>query len=163
MGMIGCFFQLQPDAVDALRQNGSWDAVYAEENRKDLLDVDKSWHVIHYVLNGTVWETDPDEPLSQLILGGEPLNEEEDMGYGPARLLTADTVRQISEALAAWDEAAFRARFDVEEMLREQVYPLIEGEDGETLFEYVWPYFEMLKNFIHSAAERGRCVLAFIS
>lgn len=161
MGMCACFFQTDPESVDALRQNGSWDVIYAEENRADLIDIDKSWHVIHYVLNGTAWETCEEEPLSQLILGGAPLNEE-DMGYGPPRLLSAALVKEISEALAAWDETAFRARFDLKAMLEEQIYPLLEDEDGETLFEYAWEYFQTLKVFIQRAVGLGRCVLAFI-
>ena len=145
------------------RRNGGWDVFYAEESRPDLLDIDKTWHMIHYTLAGTEWETFDDEPLTLLILGGKPVNDE-DMGYGPARLLPADTVRQIDRALEDIDEAAFRARFHVKDMIRDHVYPVRDedAQDEAALFDYVWQYFVQLRAFYRSAAERGRCVFAFI-
>jgi hypothetical protein len=65
------------------------------------LDLDKSWHAIHYLLTGTAWEID--DGAGAAILGGEEIGE--DGGYGPARLLGAEKVRAVAAALDAMDVA----------------------------------------------------------
>ena len=159
MGMIGYFYRADAAEVERLRADTA--PLWEDAADGKLLDVDKSWHVIHYVLTGSAWETCPDDPLSQLVLGGEALREE-DLGYGPARVLDAVTVRQIADALKSWDQPHFRASFDMKSMLEDNIYPLMDDEDEETLFDYTWHYFELLKTFLHNAAERGDCILSYV-
>ena len=74
------------------------------------ISLDKAWHGVHYLLCG---EAEPGSSvLSQAVLGGTEIGEDE-MGYGPARLLTvqqvADTARELSRAGL---ETEMKARFD---------------------------------------------------
>ena len=48
------------------------------------LDLDKAWHGIHFLLTGSAWEGE--EPLCYLLAGGQEVGDE-DVGYGPARVL----------------------------------------------------------------------------
>ena len=62
------------------------------------IDLDKAWHGIHFLLTGSAWEGD--EPLGYLIAAGQPVGDE-DVGYGPARVLRPKEVAQLDAALAA--------------------------------------------------------------
>src|SRR5687768_11561699 len=72
------------------------------------VDLDKSWHVIHYLRTATAW--DIGEGAGAAILGGEAIGE--DGGYGPAGLVGVETVRAVATALEAIDVETLRARFD---------------------------------------------------
>ncbi len=162
MGMIGSYFCADANMLARLEREDCAEIFYDEANERLLLDVDKAWHIIHYVLNGTVWDIPEDQPLGQLVLGGEVFVDE-DMGYGPPRLLGPETVRQMAEALEPWDKTAFRTRFHVKEMAEKEIYPICDDEDEETCFEYAWSYFELLSAFVRGAAEQGSSLLLFIS
>jgi hypothetical protein len=65
------------------------DVLYPELENADhtarSLDIDKTWHIIHFLLNNHPWEGNG--PRFSAVLGGtEPTDE--DLGYGPARYLT---------------------------------------------------------------------------
>lgn len=53
------------------------------KQRDGTLRLEKSWHVLHYVLSGSAEVVT--SPLSQALLGGREVGN--DVGYGPARIL----------------------------------------------------------------------------
>jgi hypothetical protein len=61
-----------PSLADRLLY-GDLDDEDAEMPESDL-DLDKSWHGIHYLLTGTAWEID--EGAGTAILGGEEIGED---------------------------------------------------------------------------------------
>jgi hypothetical protein len=71
------------------------------------LRIDKSWHGIHFLLTGSAWGGKP--PLSNAVLGGKEFGQ--DLGYGPARYLTPDQVKEVAAALDEITEATLRAQF----------------------------------------------------
>jgi len=103
MGMTGYYFRADEDMMKNIREQSVSDVVFDENNSKYLLDIDKTWHAIHYTLTGTQYEIEDDEDVSHLILGGVPVSEE-DMGYGTARLFTKEQVVLLNNALKEWDE-----------------------------------------------------------
>ncbi|MCI8982392.1 MAG: YfbM family protein [Hungatella sp.] len=162
MGMIGYYFRADEDLVNQIKSAEYEDVFYKEDFENNLLDVDKSWHAIHFVLTGQVWDAPDDELLSHVVMGGQPL-EDMDMGYGPARLLERDLVKNLAEALDHWDEASFREKFHVKDMIENQVYPVMDNKDEEDFFEYVWFYFLELKNFFKEAADRNEYIISYIA
>lgn len=162
MGMTCYYFRTDEDTIQKIRE-GNMEIIYEEENRDNLLDIDKSWHAIHFTLTGQAYGSEEDDILSNLVLGGKPVNGE-DMGYGPARLLTKEETTQLSEALKEWDKTAFREKFHMTDMLENDIYPLMSGEDDEEdFFTYVWACFDAVKEFFQQAAEAKQCVLTFIA
>ncbi len=162
MSMIGNFFKADDEIVQKMRQGTTEDIIYNDAYDENMIDIDKTWHAIHFILSGDAYESNEDNVLSKLILGGTPINEE-DLGYGPALLLDKNLVKQIAEALHAWDETLFREKFDFNNMIANEIYPIIDGEDENDFYNYVWDYFINLKTFIIEAAEEGQNVITFIN
>ncbi|NUR82053.1 MAG: DUF1877 family protein [Terrabacter sp.] len=73
--------------------NGPADVSSAKGRDTIWLDLDKSWHGIHFLLTGTDWSAGDAGAAGGAILGGRPVGEDD--GYGPARLLEP-AVRQCS-------------------------------------------------------------------
>ena len=157
MGMAACFIAIDKDAVMSFRANPDsleefLNDQFESEEPTNIVDVDKAWHCIHFMLTGQA--DGGDEPLSWAILGGEETGG--DAGYGPARILTPDQVRTLSSALASIDKVAFSSRYDPLAMKRADVY-LSEMcvRDGDEALVYIVDNYLALTDFYRDAAERG--------
>lgn len=162
MSMIGYYLRADEDTVSRVRDGEANDLLFGDEAGEKLISIDKTWHAIHYILTGCVWDIPDDNISGQLVLGGEPVNDE-DMGYGPARLIPAETVKSLNDALAVWDESRFRENFHIQDMTDNEIYPVMAGEDEADFFEYVWEYFDELKKFVKEAAEKEESIITFLA
>lgn len=128
-----------------------------------MVDLHKSWQIIHYVLTGT-----PDSgpaPLNVLLSGGEEVGE--DLGYGPARIIDARAMQDFAKALGAFDLDAVLKRLDIERMAAAGVYCVGEDDDPEAqaieLEEDMRQYFPALKAFAQKAAAERQGALIWMS
>ncbi len=71
-----------------------------QEASGPALSLDKNWQEIHEILTGSPKPSG--DFLSNAIFGGAELGS--DLGYGPARFLTPEQVKQISERLDSAEE-----------------------------------------------------------
>jgi hypothetical protein len=125
------------------------------ESTEEGLSLEKSWHVIHYLLTGKIDEAPP--PLGNAVLGGEEIGEERD--YGPVRFLTPQEVREVAEALASISKDDLLRRFDIESMRSAQViYPIRSTSEGELAQHY----FERMSHYYADAAASGDAMLLWI-
>jgi hypothetical protein len=120
--------------------------------------VDKAWHGIHYLLTRTAWEGRP--PLNFLLAGGRALSSI-DVGYGPARVLTAAEVREIAGALEGITDDWLRGRFDAADMMAKEIYPEIWDRDPseDDSLGYCIEMFRHLQEYFALAAKRGLGVI----
>lgn len=163
MSMIGNYRRISDGQIDALLQNPETieEFIYSEEAQSETdqqLDVDKAWHAIHFLLNGTSWGGK--EPLANAVLGGLPIGEV-DVGYGPARYLRPAQVLETSKALQNITAEQLWARFDAAAMKKAEIYPEFEG--GEEDKEYICGNFEEIKAFFASAASNGDAMLLYLN
>jgi hypothetical protein len=124
------------------------------------IDIDKSWHGIHYLLTGTAWEGDP--PLNFLVAGGTEVGNI-DVGYGVARAFDSRAVAQINSALAAISEEDLLSRFSPAEMSQMDIYPDIWVDDADNAREYCAEYFKDLKDFVERTTTAGYGMVISIS
>ena len=164
MGMTACLAPITasqfgalleaPDTISAL--------VYPADRleRKGRLDLDKSWHGLHWLLTGDVWGGA--FPLGAAILRGEDVGP--DLGMGPARFVTPEEVVRVAAALEAISEEELTRRYDPVTMTALKIYPAIwEDEGSGALVDYLLPYFRQLVRFYADAAQRGDAVLQWIA
>jgi hypothetical protein len=118
------------------------------------LDLDKAWHGLHYLLASAKWQVS--DGAGSAVLGGQPIGE--DNGYGPARVLEPDLVREVSVGLAAIDVDRLRARFDPEAMTELDIYPG-PWRDPADFDRFLAPRFIGLCDFYRDAAAAGDAVL----
>jgi hypothetical protein len=124
-----------------------------EDPGEEGLSLEKSWHTLHYLLTGKPEEAPP--PLGNAILGGVPIGD--DVGYGPARFLTPEQVREVASALSAFTMDDLADRFDAGAMSAANVY----GAEGEEP-EWAQYYFASLVRYYNDAAEKGNAMLLYI-
>jgi hypothetical protein len=153
--MAACFAAISLATANRLKANPDEIDEYlfpddGDGEPENYIDVDKAWHGIHYLLTGSADGGTP--PLAWAVLGGVEVGE--DMGYGPARLLTSEQVKMISDALPG--EESFKASFAPEAMEAAQVYPdVIWVRDGDEALEYLVENYRVMVEFYRSAALRG--------
>ena len=119
------------------------------------LDLDKTWHGLHYLLAGSAWEGEGPEAF--LVNGGELM----DVGVRSARVFRPAEVAAINSALAALTPDELRRRFDPQAMMTEEIYPQIwdrDPKEDDTLGELV-TYFTKLKGFVANAHAQARCIV----
>ena len=164
MSMIGNALAISPETLRTLLDDPSRmeSLLFPDSGGPDAkghMDLDKAWHAIHFVLNEKAWEGEG--ALGAAILGGHELGE--DMGYGPARYLTAEDVSSVAEALDAVTLSDFEHRFNAEALAAESIYPDVWDESRSELLEYLLPYYEALKAFYANAAREGNAVLLYLN
>lgn len=120
------------------------------------LNLEKSWHVLHYLLTGKADEAEA--PLGNALLGGNEIGD--DLGYGPARFLTPEQVREVATALAKISKEDLHRRFNLEAMIAANIYPC--KPNGEDELELAQHYFEHLSNYYSDAAATGNAMLLWI-
>lgn len=154
MSMIGTFRLIAPGAHHGVDITELMDA----EPRDDLVDVDKAWHGIHFLLCGVPGVGD--DPASQAVLGGVEVGD--DLGYGPCRHHAPEAVARIATALERIDRATLLARYDPAAMTREGIYPGIWDEDVSEVHEYLGTYYDGLRALYLRGREAGRAMLLWL-
>ncbi|MFC7422208.1 YfbM family protein [Iodobacter arcticus] len=159
MSMIACFLAISQDELDALYdESGEIAAVLDGEYAAQIIDIDKAWHGIHFMLTEN---SSASSPLAHAVLGIKKIGEE-DVGYGPAHGISAASVKKIAEALNGISEEAFRAMFDAEAMTNAEIYPDIWDKDDEALV-FLLTHFEVLKGFYADTAKAGKAAISFLN
>ena len=164
MGMVACFAAVSPEVLARLVSGEESIEEYLYPNDGDdepenSIDLDKAWHGIHYLLNGTA--EGGNGPLALAVMGGVEFGPE--VGYGPARYLTPNETAAVAKALEGISSATLQARFDPKDMAEKDIYlsPMWE-RDGAAALEYALEYFEELPEFYRDAAARGDAVIQWL-
>jgi len=162
MSMIGNYRRLTPAQLDELRADPSAVPGFlynADASPEQHLDIDKSWHAIHFLLTGSAWKGPT--PLRNVVLGGTVLGEA-DVGYGPARYLTPQEVQKVAAALQDIPPEALVARYDARALISAEIYPQV-WEEEELDRAYILYYYRQLVDFFLKAAEAGDAMLVYLN
>lgn len=164
MGMVACFAAVDPETLAQLRAEEDSIEAYlypddGESTPPNSIDIDKSWHGIHYLLTGQAEGGSGPEALA--VFGGEEFGPE--VGYGPARFLLPAQVAAIAEALSRLPPEALTKRFNSKDMTEKDIYltPMWE-RDGTEALEYALEYYQQLPVFYRDAASRGDAVVQWL-
>jgi hypothetical protein len=120
------------------------------------LDIDKTWHIIHFLLNGHAWEGDG--PLFDAVLGGSHLTDE-DLGYGPPRFLEPAEVVATAQALDHLSAEELWSRFDESRVREAELYWSTDAGSKE----YALGKYEALRSFFRATVERGAAAILWLA
>lgn len=135
-----------------------------EENNNDLemlLDLDKMWDALHFVLTG-VSGSEPikDNRFSEAVLGISPIEEvEEYVAY-----TEKSRIKDIVLAFDNFDIEKAMESFSMEECKKANIYPNIWDyeEESEEIEEELMDYFQNMKDFYKKILEAKGNVLITI-
>lgn len=163
MGMIGSYLRTNEETVKKIQQGEIefWDLLNDDSYDNYIIDIDKTWHALHFTLTGKVWAGGGSE-FDDLVLGGESITDSEKEEF-PILLIRPERVKELAEALEKLTEQEFREKFSMKKMVENEIYPLYEEEDEDDFFEYVSGYFIELKKFMKIASDEGQAVIFYIS
>lgn len=163
MGMVLCLRRVEDAA--ALRAKAADLDDFVEflnepESDDDLVDFDKAWQALHFVLTGSPYGGEG--PLTFLLHAGSEFGE--DLGYGPARLARPAEVRAFRDELAKLDDAELRRRYDPAAMAAQDVYLANSLKDeGEEGWQYVSQHVPALRKLLDRSVETGAAIAIWIS
>jgi hypothetical protein len=125
----------------------------SDSGGREILDLHKSWHVLHYLFTGTAWEGTA--PANTLLIGGKEVGE--DLGYGPARVIDPATTQSFARFLDGLSPGKLKSRLDMQKMSQLEIYCAEEDDEASKseLGDDVDHYFPMLKDYVASAAKQG--------
>lgn len=152
-GILSSLFGRQPDEPPTAPD---LPADYEAEGA--TLDLDKSWHGLHYLFTGTDWES----PLPEgFLLNAGVTLEGTDYGYGEARGCSSSEVRVFSECLSSLTDQVLSARYNPSQMSELSIYPQHWEREGE--LDYLIDAFHELQQFMRGTAEKSLGLVCLIS
>jgi hypothetical protein len=159
--MIGHYLRVGPATIAAIRARPAMlvDVLYPnpepDERAARSLDIGKTWHIIHFLLNGEAWEGTG--AAFGAVLGGNALTDE-DLGYGPARFLEPLEVAATAEVLARVSSDELWSRFDEARAEEAQRYWSNEPDSKQ----YALENYDALREFFREAAARSEAVILWL-
>jgi hypothetical protein len=124
------------------------------QKKRPNLGIEKSWHAIHFVLNGDPWKGSG--LLFNTVLGGKEIGE--DMGYGRARYLDPFVVVQTSTALDRMTDDEFKKKARAADFSGKDIYVYGDQLSGDDFEELVY-FFQQIRAFFHAVADKGNGIL----
>jgi hypothetical protein len=168
MGMTGIFRLVRPAALEEARfdpdllgamifEPGDEDEE-SDDDPGGSLEIDKSWHGLHFLLTGTAWEGQA--PLDFIVRGGDALDL--DPGYGPVRYFDPAALKLIARAIHSLDERALKSRYDATRMQKLDIYPQIWLRE-DNADDYLLENWSLLRSFIENGSAEGFGMLVCIA
>lgn len=167
MSMIGNFLQVTNVELEAYLQNSASleNRIYNERSAFNLTGIDKAWDGICFLLTGTAIADaiEADHPLLKVLFSGQLIDENQDMGYGPAHYLTSEQVVEVNAEIATITESDLKEKYDPKRMTELGIYPDIWLEEGEEAFDYLKTYFKTVQQIYSDAVNNGNAIITFLN
>ena len=137
---------------------------------EDKLDIDKSWDCINFILTEksmmnmgeNLMDMNNLPPIFNVVMGGKEISDE-DIGYGSARYLTNEEVKDCYQIIKDITEEEFKNKFSIQEMIENMVYSLMDDENEDEFFEYIFYHFKALQSFFEKASLEDKYMLLYIN
>lgn len=167
MGLIANYQYLSDENLKELKEfSGSEDDLMEQveewnEEAEILLDIDKMWDVLHFVLTG-VDSSEPieNDPLSEAVVGVSVMEGIENFIAYTDKSKVAD----VLSALEDFDIESAMDEFSMEDCKKADLYPNIWDyeEEEDEIKEEITDYFEAMINFYRKILETNGNVLVSI-
>lgn len=161
MGMTGNYVLLPEEIIQKIAEKKiDFFDITPPENPEMVLDIDKSWQAIQFLLCGEIDDGEP--PLGYVI----PLIDDQffdsDFDFG-SFYLSNRQIKKAFDKIKDIDKEAFLRLYDFPALLEESIYPITPEESEEEFFQYLYQNFESIKGFFHRAIETNSGLIFYIS
>ncbi len=138
-----------------------------EIDPSDRFDLDKTWHILHYLIGRGDGYSDIVFPRGVILSPEAESVGDIDVGYGPAQLYSPQQVKEIAMFLETLDPAEMKQRLVPARLDEDDIYPPM-WKDSDLDTELLWRdiyenYFLSLKTFLREAADRDLAILEMIA
>ncbi|MGJ1286129.1 YfbM family protein [Sphingobacterium spiritivorum] len=164
MSMIANLLRVTTSELEAYLKDSSLleDSIYNDEaDAENLIDIDKSWDGIIFLLTGQSLAT-AKHNLVRILFSGQIIEEEQDLGYGPAHYLTAEQVAELNGEISTITIADLKQKFNPERMNELEIYPII-WDEGDDAFDYLADGFLTLQNVFAEATKNKEAIITFLN
>jgi len=103
-----------------------------------------------------------DHPLAAVLFSGQLIDEDQDLGYGPAHYNTPEQVKKLNKIISVLTEEDLKQRFDPDKMTSLGIYPEI-WDEGNEAFEYLAENFVTVQKTYQKAAENSEAIITFLN
>lgn len=136
------------------------DAPVPERRDGDETDLDKAWHLVHYLLTGATGRADG--PLGLIGDDLHPLADI-DLGLGKPNVISVQATKAFAEAAQLLSDENFLARFVPDEMPVDELYmgDVVARGDHDDMKEYSLENFHRLRTFVAEAAANGDVIITY--
>jgi hypothetical protein len=153
--MVMVWRRTSSDELDVLeRDPDASGLLMADSEPEQLFDVDRAWHAVHMLLNGSPWGGSG--PAFDAVLGGTVLGDPST--YEPVRALLPERVSAVAVLLTQLPPDELRPRFTHRAFRQAEVYPDV-WDQADVLTSFVLPAYERLRAFYAQAAADRDAVL----
>lgn len=163
MSMIGNLLRVTKSELEDYLEDSSLleGKIYDEAAHENLFDIDKSWDGIIFLLTGESL-ANAQHNLVRVLFSGQIIDEEQDLGYGPAHYLTAEQVVELNNEISIITIADLKEKFNPQKMIELEVYPTI-WDEGDDAFDYVVDGFLTVQNVFANATKNGEAIITFLN
>lgn len=169
MGMIGNLLRVTKAELDAYLEDSSLleDKIYNDDVNEDepenekFVDIDKTWDGIIFLLTGQSLDT-AEHRFTRILFSGQLIDEDQDLGMGPAHYLTPDEVVELNNEISIITAADLKQKFNPEKMNELQIYPSI-WDEGDDAFDYLIEGFLSVQYIFAEAAKNNEAIITFIN
>lgn len=163
MSMIGNLLRVTKSELEDYLEDSSLleGKIYDEAAHENLFDIDKSWDGIIFLLTGQSL-ANAQHNLVRVLFSGQIIDEEQDLGYGPAHYLTAEQVVELNNEISVITIADLKEKFNPQKMIELEVYPTI-WDEGDDAFDYVVDGFLTVQNVFANATKNGEAIITFLN
>ncbi len=121
------------------------------------LDIDKSWQGLFSLLyKDSIFGF----PANNLVIPIIPLKKVSQEKY--IYFLSSKEVQTIYGYLLSIDESNLKKKFNFNEFIKENIYPLKKGDDEEFYFDYLLEYLDAIKRFYKKAIKNDLGLVFYI-
>ena len=165
MSMIANFLRVSRAELEEYLKDSDLleNRVYNEESNSEdsnPIDIDKSWEGILFLLTGQNFQT-THHPLARILFSGQIIDQEQDLGYGPAHFLTPEEVKDLNEKISKITTDNLRKKYDLKKMTELEIYP--NNWEEENMSDYLIDYFEIVQEIFAEASKNNQAIITFLN
>ncbi|WP_145320104.1 YfbM family protein [Paenibacillus xylanexedens] len=157
MSLIGQYLALPQEVISELSE-GTLLFKDIDRNAYGMLDIDRSWEGIHFLLCDTDYNGTPPEGYVVPLLNDQSLKIPDFSTF----YLKDDQVQEAAAYLDTLTTEQLRAKYSSERFVKEKIYPLFEGADAEGFWDYLISHLTEIQKFYRIAASKGQGIVFYI-